>query len=483
MLGIVRVPSRFESLKECIGAQSIGGVLLEVEEDLLAIKQALAEISTANQGKILFLEGEPGVGKTTLAEASRVFLANVIADSITVPKEYDLSIEKVPGWINQEIKKRTKKDGFLVFNMDGRELPVADENALQRAMVNLNALLRGNKRVLILWPVREDAFAQDTIEILNRCGAKTALTSKSIHLVRGVTRDRFIDALHLLLSQLGVKLADAAVTNDEAIELAQGSSNLGDFLERLQGHIVSRYDLGELSLKLPKLSIVISADGDISQACRMVRRGNGFLIDPERLLQFSHSNIADDWKRDGARSPKYGLPFIVSLLEVKVASMTASSLVHACTYSNDPDIKGALQEGGALPKKFNAWNLMKSSPLVRMLENREDVGAVASTQPRKEISDTFKALQDLSKKKHRAINESIIQTINSNANLVTKNAKFEYRPLGEGKELRVDVWCEPETSQRPIAIEFTHRQKSSEAMVATYVLTKIRDYARDYGLI
>jgi len=59
---------------------------------------------------------------------------------------------------------------------------------------------------------------------------------------------------------------------------------------------------------------------------------------------------------------------------------------------------------------------------------------------------------------------------------------FEHCPFGN-KDLRADAWFEK--GERPEAIEFTHQRPSEagEASIASYVLTKIQDYARDYQLI
>jgi hypothetical protein len=58
--------------------------------------------------------------------------------------------------------------------------------------------------------------------------------------------------------------------------------------------------------------------------------------------------------------------------------------------------------------------------------------------------------------------------------------KLEYNPV-IGKELRADVWLE--RPDRPETLEFTHRADVTEAVVSSYILTKLQDYARDYGLI
>jgi hypothetical protein len=59
---------------------------------------------------------------------------------------------------------------------------------------------------------------------------------------------------------------------------------------------------------------------------------------------------------------------------------------------------------------------------------------------------------------------------------------FEFRPFDD-RELRMDVYFR--RVERPEALEFTYRRDGDEspAVIASYVLSKLHDYARDYNLI
>ena len=67
-LGIVRVPTRFEGLVDAVGRDNIRQVLIESAVDLTVVKESIAELASANQGKLLFLIGKTGVGKTHLLQ-------------------------------------------------------------------------------------------------------------------------------------------------------------------------------------------------------------------------------------------------------------------------------------------------------------------------------------------------------------------------------------------------------------------------------
>ena len=98
-LGIVRIPHRFEALQAAVGRERLGEVLLESRPDIDAIKKAVAEVKSAGQGKLLFLLGPPGTGKTSLAESLRIYLLDVVGDVVTPPPDYEVHLAALPGWL------------------------------------------------------------------------------------------------------------------------------------------------------------------------------------------------------------------------------------------------------------------------------------------------------------------------------------------------------------------------------------------------
>jgi 16S rRNA C1402 N4-methylase RsmH len=132
--------------------------------------------------------------------------------------------------------------------------------------------------------------------------------------------------------------------------------------------------------------------------------------------------------------------------------------------------------------RANAKNAMRNSALARALRNDDDVG-IAKSNPSDPIRRAYREVQNLTNPKHRQINESIVKVL-ADLGVAMPQLAFEYRPFGEDKtrELRCDAWFV--TQDRPEALEFTHRADgdATTAVVASYVLSKIQDYARDYGL-
>jgi hypothetical protein len=484
-LGIVSVPANFETLRTAVGPDRLSHVLLECPTDLLALKHAVAEVSTAGQGKLLFLLGRPGQGKTSLIESLAVFLADVVGTVLSPPPEFELPLGGLPAWIHRELPlAREKARGkLIVINLDGREIPTIDEVATKAAMGNLNALLRRNPGLLAVWPVNDEEFAKTAIARLTLAGGKSALAATPIHHLQGLPKSDWQRALNLLLAATSVSLADAAISADEAAALVIPEDTVGDFLRAVQKLVVARYDLGEIGAKLPFLSIVITSNDDIYDACRLLRRGNKFLVDPDKLLQFSRANVAEDWRRRGKENPRKGLPFITALFEVRLLNLSSSAVVNACAFGADAELKRRILKHYNAQVPANAKNSMRNSALARAFRDEDDVG-LAKSNPTDPIRKAYREVQSLTNAKHRQINESIVKVLRD-LGVQTPDLEFEYRPFGDDKsrELRCDAWFMGD--ERPEALEFTHRADgdATVAVVASYVLSKVQDYARDYGLV
>jgi len=483
-LGIVSIPANFETLRSAVGPDRLSHVLLECPEDLRALKQAVAEVGTARQGKLVFLLGRPGQGKTSLVESLAVFLADVVGTVLSPPPDFELPLSELPSWIHQQLPlaKEKSKGKLIVVNLDGREIQTVDEVATKAAMGNLNALLRRNESLLALWPVNDEQFATAAIARLTLAGGKSALAATPIHRLIGLPKTDWEKALNLVLAATSVSLADAAISPVEAHSLAANEDTLGDYLRAVQRLVVARYDVGEIGATLPLLNIVVTANDDIYDTCRLLRRGSKFLVDPDKLLQFSRSNVAEDWRKRGKENPRKGLAFIAALFEVRLLNLSSSAVVNACAFGSDTQLKAIVQKHYNAKVRANAKNAMRNSALARALRNEDDVG-IAKSNPSEPIRKAYREVQNLTNPKHRQINESIVKVL-ADLGVAMPQLEFEHRPFGEDKmrELRCDSWFIAQ--DRPEALEFTHRADgdATTAVVASYVLSKIQDYARDYGL-
>src|SRR5262245_36376685 len=113
-LGIVQIPASYETLRAAVGADKARKLLIACLEYLSAIKKAVAEVKSSRQGKLLFLRGTPGAGKSTLAESVPVFLADVVGAIVTPPPEFQVSLTRLPKWISKNLPKARQSAGDRV---------------------------------------------------------------------------------------------------------------------------------------------------------------------------------------------------------------------------------------------------------------------------------------------------------------------------------------------------------------------------------
>lgn len=482
-LGVVSIPASFETLRDAVGSAKIGEVLLECPSDLEEIKRAVAEVQASGQSKLLFLRGTPGLGKTSLVESTQVFLADAVGGVLDAPAEFELPLGDLPRWLAQQLPRAVQRAAgrMVVVNLDQRETPVLDEAATQAAMGNLNGVLRNNPRGLCLWPVNRREFAEQAVERLVQAGGQTALAAQQVYDMQGLPQARFHDALQLLLAATSVRLEDAAITIDEVEQMVGAHQSVGAYLRAVQGLVVARYDIGELGQTLPKIHVIVTSNDDTYQICRLLRRGNKFLVDPQRLLQLSRANVADDWRRRGDDMPRRSFAFIASLFELRLLNLSSSAVVNAVAWGDDEDLAAGVREHYQANVKTNAANSMRNSALARAVRGEDDVG-LATSNPGEAVRAAYRFVQSQTNEKHRQINESIIKVLTDQLDMDLGAPRFEHRPIAE-QGLTADVWIE--RGERPEALEFTHRRDGDAGVgtISSYLLSKVQDYARDYGLI
>jgi hypothetical protein len=484
-VGVVSVPASFETLRAAVGPEKVGEVLIECPDDLEEVKRAIAEVTTSGQGKLLFLRGTSGVGKTSLVESVPVFLADAVNSVLTAPPEFETPLLQLPGWLAGRLPAaREQARGKLVLvNLDQREIPVLDETATQAAMGNLNGILRNTPNTLLVWPVNRREFAAAAVNRLVQAGGQTALVQRPVYEMRGLPKARFYDALQLLLAATAVRLEDAAITNEEVEALADRHDNIGEYLRGVQALVVARYDIGELGRRLPRLYIVVSSNDDTYQTCRLLRRGNKFLLDPQRLLQLSRANVADDWRRRGEANPRRSFAFVASLFEVRLLNLSSSAMVNAVAWGPDQALQSVVRQHYQANIRSNAANALRNSALARALREEADVG-IATSNPSDAVRAAYRAVQSRTNEKHRQINQAVMHVLTEQLGIALGDPRYEYRPFPQGEEgLTADVWIE--RGERPEAIEFTHRRDGDAGLgtISSYLLTKVQDYARDYSLV
>lgn len=469
---IKSLPTRYEPLFGVFG-DKVKTTFVQNDSDLEELKRFISSADSAHQGKLLFLQGMSGVGKTTLIHSLEVFVADKIASVVRLPPAHELPVGNIPSFVAAiPVSNR-----HTVVNFDAREAPHFDEAEYRTFLVELNGILRTRHDVLVIWPVNDDAFAQRMVDLLRQIGGDSAFGVTPSYSMKGLPRDKFRLALEKLLMMANWTLDDAAVTANEADNLIAKAERVGAFLDDLHRLIVNRFDLGGIGIAFPNLVLAISSsEPKIRETCRSLRRADSYYIEGSRLLMYTKRSNVADWWQSRSDNLKSALPHVIALFNAQLVSVSASAFVHSILQHGTEDLKSLVT--GVRADKGNARRVVESSELFKFvsgaaIDNREYGSSV-----KEDTYLSYDRVQALSDEKHKSINTALMRmVVDCGATMTDMGYEVSLVP-----GLQTDVAFTLAGQQ--IALEL-HHKKAEEATankLAIYILEKLKEYAINYGL-
>lgn len=447
---------------------------VQPDEDLEAIKRFLASAESSYQGKVLFLNGPSGTGKSTFVHSLEIFLADRVGEVVRLPPPHELAVTDIPAYL----ARLPVKSKFTVVNFDGREAPYFSEPEYQTFLGALNGLLRSRRDLLVVWPVTDADFSGKLIALLERVGGRSAFGLVPQHSLAGIAKSRFNVVLEKLLQVANWRLEDAAISDTEVTDLIATSERIGVFLDRLQSLITSRFDVGDMGVEFPTIVIAISSgEPRIREITRSIRRADSYYIEASRLLMYTKQSNVAEWWGNRATNLRSALPHVIALFNAQLVSISASTVVHSVLQHGDAEIKSMVQ--GVRADRGNAKRVMESSELFKYLSGDALDNREYGSNVKDETFESFGRIQAASEKKHRAINEALLRLAGeSGASLPSLALETSLVP-----GLQTDAVYKQ--SGRPtVALEFHHKAatESTNNKLAIYVLEKLKEYAVNFGL-
>lgn len=246
------LPVRLEELVSALGPNRLSRVLLPQPSDLLGLEAAFAQANAVGQGKLIFLLGAPGSGKTSFLEGLGLFrphlavttIAPPVFDFIDIPGPMfrgDVPVSvfgfkpgpQISRWFTEGLSYLASSTPSRVMSLAGLEKGAGDQAVAEEVLVAVNAALRRTPGVLVVVPVVRESFAQIMAARLSGLGVNSSLANPSIHRLVGLDRKHYCEALRLLISALGMRWVDLEMS-EEAIEaIAAEAPTVGDFLQHL----------------------------------------------------------------------------------------------------------------------------------------------------------------------------------------------------------------------------------------------------------
>jgi hypothetical protein len=474
---IKSLPSRYEPLIGLFG-EGAKNTFVNQTEDLREIVRLISQIESAYQGKLQFIysETKSGAGKTTFIQSLDRFLPNLVESVIRVTNDGGDPLNTILTSIrsNNETKK------LKVFNLDGHESFIYTDDQYRNFLVQLNNLLRARQDILVLWPVNDFLFAERIVSILTSVGGNSPFGNNPIYRMRGLLSTQFTSVLEGILKIANWRLEDAALSWDEVDNVTKNSTNIGEYLDKVQVAIAQRFDVNEIGFEPPHVIFALSSGkAEVREICRSVRRADSFYLEASRLLMYTTQSNVVEWWHTRNSQPKTSLSYVISLFNAQLVSVSGSAVVHAVHNFGSEELSSLIT--GVTKNLGNAQTTIKSTELYKYSTGEGADKNTYGKPPKDETVSSYYKIQEKSKQKHKEINIAIMRLIEKAEGGFT-NTKYESFEGGLKKGLLVDVVTEINYS--PCFIEFHHKSEAetNENKITIYILKKLKEYAINYQI-
>lgn len=474
----IQIPNRFESILANEQLQPMP-LILPVEEDLRHFDRLRRTADVQGGGIVAFLLGDSGVGKTTAVYAASAYLTDSFSTVLPVP--HDVPLREVDQWLRVNLPPQEQRTMPVLF--DGREV-TDDVVGLRQLFSSLNQTLRRRPDLVALWPTTDPEWHGELRSVAEKIGGDSLTPAQADVRIAGPAKDQWRVALERLLLQLDRTLDDLALDEELIQRHADKSPTIGRFLAQIGQEIVSRVNAVQQAKELPQIFFVVTSHSEVVGEANRLRRAETYRLGARELLAYSSRSRAGKWWRARLDTPAQHLGYIISLFGARLATMTPSSVVYACLEFGDEILRQAARSVGATKSSGNADRTFRNTDISHFLLDTTSSELTSTRKGRtSEVMEAaYDMIQELSSRKHKAINQAICQLVDRNvASFRGDLAGFEVN-LGE-QNLYADViapW-----SDQDLYLEFHHLSgaKCKAASMAAYVMEKLQHYAVHYNLV
>jgi hypothetical protein len=477
-MSAIIIPSRFESLvsNDRIKAQP---TLIQVEVDLKPFILLAEKVKVQGGGILAFVLGPTGIGKSTAVFSASVFLKEILGMLVRVP--VTIPLREAAEWLSKNIPTQEGKIVPVLF--DGREV-TDDQVGLKQFLTALNQILRSRNDIVFLWPTTDAEWHAEIRGTAEKIGGSNCAPSNSDIELVGPPRETWPTVLDRILLQFDTKVSEVGLDAGLIEKKAADALTIGDFLAEIGNIIAERTSEVRKIKSLPNVVFVVSSGSEVTGEANRIRRAGSHILKAEELLAYSPRSEAGKWWIERQKTPEHNLGYIISLLRAKLSTLSASAVAYACLHEGGNDLSKLAENAGMTRNPTNLSTTIAATDLYRLLTGTT-LGELTSTKKGK-IKDTtsaaYAALQAVSSKQHRAMNESILKALAKEIKEI-EPAKIRYEVNAGDQNLYTDSILTLKGEEH--FIEFHHLSSASctAAAMSAYIMDKLRSYAIHYQLI
>ncbi|QHT58610.1 ATP-binding protein [Paenibacillus lycopersici] len=455
-------------------------------------------LETRHSGKIVFILGRPGTGKSTFIHSLKwrpnISLRTLVSvDAAEIIKENNLSelLDEIKNISLEAIEKKDKGPTALIIDYL-EDLQGFEEGNIKSFFRNLNGVLRKSP-LLIIWPVTEKREVDAMLSYAESVSGTLFLKGKEVLAFTGPHTDKFVDIAKRTLSVLnaGKELDDFNLIHEDLVDtliavlkLPKIDINLREYYKLLKTHWQQKSGyLRDINSKIPKptevwfLFAYKNAEDIVAQFSRKTTRiEDAWSVITDRFSEYidNNSQRKEAWNARRLQLAFYGA------LKTRVMYMPTNTLVSIlASYSEHAELNKLLDSMN-IPEnwgnKSKAISSLKRSPMYRQL-----VGEVYPSGKRKG-GPTGVALEKAEPIFGKVVNW--ISTAGSDKAL-NKGISIALGDAGIGNSssekphpwipgIIPDIFIDLPDKQ--ICIEFHYTNKSEPYVLADYVLKKLDVY-------
>jgi hypothetical protein len=475
------LPTKFESILRTPNL-AFGPLILKVDSDLRKFRKLVRFNSAQGAGSLCVIESPPGQGKTTAVYAASVLLREDFQPVLAAPPLLALPLRDIPKWLSENLP--TSGGRVTPVLIDGRE-STEDTQGLRDVMSALNNIVRGRPDLLFIWPTTSADWRDQLVTTARDFGSQSFCPDDGVFAVDGPDRSQWVEAVTLILDQLGATWDEFGVNESSAAELAPTHQTLGEFFTAINQIRVDQEDFSDSVTGLPEVIFVISSHSEVVGHVARLRNPSNYRLRTDEVIGSARGSEAGKFWRARGAAQKSNLAWVSSLLQAKLIALTPSTVAHACALESAADsrLKTELQGISFRASRGAGNTAYKKTDLARFLAGKP-VPEVLTTNKGKTSESTvaaYDAIQALSSRQHRAINEAIL-TFAGKADGSFDPGEVQYEKLLGGDAI-VDAIVP--VSDKRLYFEFHHLSAANckPNKMASYMMKKLRIYATQYNLI
>jgi hypothetical protein len=386
------LPTSFEEMCSTFEASKADQKLMEFIEPLAEVETEINEIASgmASAGKVVFILGNPGTGKSTFIQ-SLSWRPHIKIRSLQEINANECilngSMRELYNEINKASTEATQKKDVgptcIVINYL-ENLESFTESDIKAFFRDLNGLLRSSP-LLIVWPVTSEDDVNQMREFASAVSTTIFPRGKEIIRFSGPLEEKFIDIAKRTIAVLndGLELSDFSLTDkdleevfDEFKKLPQVQKNIREYLEVIKERWrqVSGYQ-AKIRAEIPKSTEVWfvfsyqDAESVVGQFSRRSQRNeDAWSAIHDKFYEYiPHSQRRAKWDAKRLQLALYGA------IKTRVLFLPTNALISCiAAYSNSPTLDTLLQQNNVpenWKNKKEAKRSLSNTPLYKQLVN------------------------------------------------------------------------------------------------------------------